>query len=354
MKFCINCGKEIKDKVKFCPFCGAEQKEIKTVIEPVEQKEVSEEIIITPEEMTEVIEPVAENTEEMIVEESVEQPQPEPVQPIEPTQQTTQEQQANYYQQPNNHYQGNSNQQQNNHYQGNPNQQQQGSFINQEKMNQLTDNSKNYFSYLNKNMAKPNIGGRNTNNYFGVVSYVLIALFSSLAISHSIGKAVSFGTRGLADSSFPMFLQLFLLLLVTQLISVTTVFVLSGKIFHEETSFLDSFDRVYAPISLAVYTSLLAFVLSFISAIGFSFLFVIALLLTYFLTSISFVANLWVSVNHTQKNKFYWTIGVIIVSFIVQVIVGFMLGDIIGTSIMDIFSNITGNITDSLTPRMFY
>lgn len=340
MKFCINCGKEIKEKVKFCPFCGAEQKEVTTVIEPVEQQIVQEEVVTEIlEENQPVVEPVIEPVVEAVVEPAV--TPHEPVQQSQPTQQVTQEQQPNYQQQQNNQYQGNNNQQQ-----------QQAPFINinQETVNQLTDNSKNYFSYLNKNLAKPMIGGRNTNEYFGLVSYVLVSLFSSLAISHSIGKASKFVTRGIADSSFPMFLQLFLLILVTQLISVATVYVLSGKLFKEETSFLDSFDRVYAPISLAVYTSFVGFILSFISTIGVSFLFVIVLLLTYFLTSISFVANLWVSVNHTTKNKFYWTIGVIIVSFIVQLIVGMMMGDIVGTSILDILSN----ITDSFSPSMFY
>lgn len=321
MKFCINCGKEIKDKVKFCPFCGAEQKEVSTVTEPVVEKVVNEE--------------VNDEKEQPIVETKV--PSEEVVQPEQPVEQPSQptmnqeNQQSSQQQQPSNEQQAPL------------------ISINHGSVNQLTDNSKNYFSYLNKNIAKPNIGGQNTNGYFGLVSYVLISLFSSLAISHSIGKAVRFGTMGYADSSFPLLIQLFLLILVTQLISVTTVYVLSAKIFREEISFLDSFDRVYAPISLAVYTSLFAFVLSFVSTIGLSFLFVVVLLFTYFLTNASFVANLWVSQNQTQRNKFYWTIGVIIVSFIVQIIVGIMLGDIIGTSIAEIISN----VTDSFTPRMF-
>ena len=321
MKFCINCGKEIKDKVKFCPFCGAEQKEVTTVTEPVVEKVVNEE--------------VNDEKEQPIVETKV--PSEEVVQPEQPVEQPSQptmnqeNQQSSQQQQPSNEQQAPL------------------ISINHGSVNQLTDNSKNYFSYLNKNIAKPNIGGQNTNGYFGLVSYVLISLFSSLAISHSIGKAVRFGTMGYADSSFPLLIQLFLLILVTQLISVTTVYVLSAKIFREEISFLDSFDRVYAPISLAVYTSLFAFVLSFVSTIGLSFLFVVVLLFTYFLTNASFVANLWVSQNQTQRNKFYWTIGVIIVSFIVQIIVGLMLGDIIGTSIAEIISN----VTDSFTPSMF-
>lgn len=321
MKFCINCGKEIKDKVKFCPFCGAEQKEVSTVTEPVVEKVVNEEVNNEKEQ------PIVETK---VPSEEVAQPEQPVEQPSQPTM-NQENQQSSQQQQPNNEQQAPL------------------ISINHGSVNQLTDNSKNYFSFLNKNIAKPNIGGQNTNGYFGLVSYVLISLFSSLAISHSIGKAVRFGTMGYADSSFPLLIQLFLLILVTQLISVTTVYVLSAKIFREEISFLDSFDRVYAPISLAVYTSLFAFVLSFVSTIGLSFLFVVVLLFTYFLTNASFVANLWVSQNQTKRNKFYWTIGVIIVSFIVQIIVGIMLGDIIGTSIAEIISN----VTDSFTPRMF-
>ena len=332
MKFCINCGKEIKDKVKFCPFCGAEQKEVSTVTEPVVEKVVNEEV--NDEKKQPVVETKVPSEEVVQSEQPVEEPnQPIKEQPKQPSQPTmNQENQQKYQQQ-----------------QSNNQQQAPLISINHGSVNQLTDNSKNYFSYLNKNIAKPNIGGQNTNGYFGLVSYVLISLFSSLAISHSIGKAVRFGTMGYADSKFPLLIQLFLLILVTQLINVTTVYVLSGKIFREEISFLDSFDRVYAPISLAIYTSLFAFVLSFVSTIGLSFLFVVVLLFTYFLTSVSFIANLWVSQNQTQRNKFYWTIGVIVVSFIVQIIVGLMLGDIIGTSIAEIISN----VTDSFTPSMF-
>ncbi len=320
MKFCINCGKEVKEKVKFCPFCGAEQKELKKTDELVEEVKVEE--INSLEEAKNVSVQSDVDPKEYIIEEDTS---------------------TIYNEQPKN-----DNQEQVSPHQTSNNQQAPLISINQGTVNQLTDNSKNYFSYINKNIAKPDIGGRNKNEYFGLVSYVLISLFSSLAISHSIGKAMTFGTRGYSDSSFPMFLQLFLLLLVTQLVSVTTVYVLSGKIFHEEIKFLDSFDRIYAPVSITVYTSLLAFVLSFISTVGFSFLLVLSLLITYTFSSFSFIANLWVSQNNTQRNRFYWTVGVIIVSSIVQIIVSFMLGDIIGASIIEIISDIADSFASSL------
>jgi len=323
MKYCINCGKEIKDKVKFCPFCGKEQKEVTIDNGITESKKIHEETITSNGEDNNLV-------EEVFIEEDLEKSEesskisPKQIQPAESNNENTHTSERSN---PEPKY-----------------------FINPDKVGQLTDNSKNYFSYLNENIKRPNIGGSNTNNYFGLVNYIIISLFSSLAISHSIAKVIRFGTGGIANSNFPMFLQLCLLILVTQLINVVTVYVLSNKVFRNRNSFLDSFDLVYAPVSLAVYGSLLAFILSFISTLGFSFVFMLVLLLTYFLTSISFVANLWVSINNTEKNKFYWTIGVIIVSLIIQMLVGIMLSDIIGTSILEIISE----ITNSFTPNMFY
>ena len=280
--------------MKFCPFCGGEQKEITISKEIIEMNEET----VTPEEII-IEEPIAHTQENVNEAPHTEQVQQTPL-----------------------------------------------VSINQDAVNQLTNNSKNYLTYLNKNIAKPNLGGSNKNGYFGLISFGLVSLFSSLAISHSMGKAVNVGTQNITNLSFPMFLQLLLLLLATQFVNVLTVYVLKTKLFPGEGTILDSFDNVYAPISLTVYTSLLALVLSFISTIGFSLLFSIVLMITFILGNISYIANLWVTETlNSNKNKFYWTVGTIFVAFIVQFLVTLMMADIIGTGMLDVFSNITHSFT---------
>ena len=290
MKTCTNCGKEIKDQVKFCNFCGKEQ----------------------------VIEKVITNENIRQTDDSINQQQDT---------QTNQQQQN--YQQPNT-----------------------APILNQEKVTQLTNRSKNYFSYINKNIKNPIIGKDNKDGYFGLISYALICIFSGLAISHAIGKLMSL--TGFSETAFPMFLQITLLLLCSQVVNVLTVYLLSAKIFHTKMSFVDTFETMYAPISLAVYISFLALILSFISTIGIGLLFFICLIITFFFTSISYVANLWSAQNYTQKrNKFYWTIGAIIIGGILQFLVSIILSDILGTSMMDIIQKMIQSSVQSSIPSIF-
>lgn len=300
MKKCSNCGKEIKDHVKFCNFCGQEQQGNVTEI------------------VTETV--VSHDEKPSIQGEGI-------------------------------HHTNQSNQHQQFHQETQNNQQQpynQGPIINQQAVNQLTNRSKNYFSYINKNIKQPIIGKSNQDGYFGLINYVLICVFTGLAISHAIGKVI--GITGYSESSFPMFLQITLLLLCSQLVNVVTVYLLSGKIFNNNMSFMDTFDRMYAPIGLAIYVSFAALLLSFISAIGIGLLFFICLILTFFLTSVTYVANLWVTNNQSSKrNTFYWTMGAIIFGGLLQLLVSIVLSDILGTSMM----NIIQQMIDSSVSKFF-
>lgn len=286
MKRCSNCGKEIKDHVRFCNFCGQEQNH--TITGSIE------ETVVSHDDMSEIHGESYSNTNKQ--KNSTDQ-----------FQQTSNSQQQ-YTKEP---------------------------IINQQAVNQLSRRSKNYFSYVNKNIKKPIIGKVNQDGYFGLISYILICVFTGLAISHAIGKVI--GLTGYSESSFPMFLQITLLLLCSQLVNVFTVYLLSGKIFNNKLSFMDTFDRMYAPIGLAIYVSLAALILSFVSTIGIGLLFFICLIFTFFLTGVTYVANLWVTTNQTHKrNTFYWTIGAIILGGLLQLLVSIVLSDILGTSMMSV------------------
>ena len=70
MKFCMHCGKEIKEKVKFCPFCGGEQKEVEVTSEPIIVEPIIEEVVEEVTNTTESHETI-QTVEEPIVEEPV-------------------------------------------------------------------------------------------------------------------------------------------------------------------------------------------------------------------------------------------------------------------------------------------
>lgn len=261
MKFCMHCGKEVKEQVKFCPFCGGDQKEVSATA----------------------------SGEESVV-----------------TSRIT---------------------------------------IDQESINQLADKGKNYFAYINKNIRNPILGASNQNGYFGVVTYVLLNVLIALSISHALGKNFS------STFSLELFLPLLLLFLVGQFVNVVAVYLLSNKIFKVRLNLVDTFERIYGPISLAIYGAIIMLALSFISTYGFSMLFVLFLVLIFFLISVSFVANLWRTENLSpNKNRFYWTIGALILAGIAHLIVNLLLSDMIGASIAHLFEE----IIDSIFSSMFY
>ena len=299
MKFCMHCGKEIKEKVKFCPFCGGEQKEVVLTEEPVEEAVNSNETV-------------------QIIDEPVIQ---EPVyeQPIQEEQQATSQQQT---------------QQQTSQQQSAP-----IISINQESMNQFTDKSKNYLSYLNKNIKNPILRGANKSGIFGVITFLLTNAFLALAISYGLGKLSHYGSK------LEMFLPVLLVLLVGQFINVLTVHLLSAKIFKNPSSLIDSFEHMYAPISGGVYITVAMLLLAIISQRGISVLFILLFLLMLFIINITYIANLWaIDSSNSVRNKFYWTIGLLIVAGIIHLVVNILLADIVGSSLMSIISDVADGL----------
>lgn len=170
MKFCMHCGKEVKEQVKFCPFCGGDQKEVSVT--------QSEEVSVAPPRIT----------------------------------------------------------------------------IDQESINKLADKGKNYFTYINNNVRNPILGASNQSGYFALVTYLLLNALIALSISHALGKSL------FSSFSLELFLPLLLLFLVGQLINVVTVYLLANKIFKVSLNLVDTFERIYAPISLAVYVAVIMLV----------------------------------------------------------------------------------------------
>lgn len=306
MKFCMHCGKEIKEKVKFCPFCGGEQKEVEIIIEEVES---FEQVNSTNPEPTPIEEEPIQNWE---------QPKAQPIEE-EPQQQSQQ-----YNQQT--------------EAQPTP-----LISINPDSVNQLADKSRNYLSYINNNIKNPTLNAQNNSGYFGLFTYFLINLILGISLSHGLGKAIHY-----ENFKFEMFLPILILLLLPQFFNVLATYFLTTQIFNKKISLLDQFEQIYAPISITVYIGLAMFVLTFISTYGFSNIFAILLALSLFLINASYVANTWrAETFKPNRNRFYWTIGFMILSFIITIIAFTLLNDIldekIRAALMRIFVDMNSN-----------
>lgn len=288
MKFCINCGKELKEKVKFCTTCGTQQPELK--------EEKTEEINAGNQHDAIIQDVVAETSVETPISEPI-QPEPEPIaEPVytEPTPEYVAPQQV----------------------------------MTNQTVQQFTKESKNYFSYLNTAIKQPKIGMSESHHMFGLISFVLIAVLNSLAISHALNSIYFFALYTTA-STFPLLLPILLWVLVAQFISVLLVYGLTAKVYQSPTSLLESFNKVYSPASMGVYISVVTFIYSFLLTDSVKIFFIL-LAIPFFLVNASFVGNLWVAKDATNsKNRFYYTLAVLVISLIVQYVVSRIFMDVI-------------------------
>lgn len=291
MKYCMHCGKKVKETVKFCPFCGEELRDMEVKIETIEQ--------------------------------------------------SNEDSRSN---EKNQNDSGISNTEAGKNVDAHSN----SSLINinSESVNQFRDSSKNYLMYLNSNIKQPKLDKFNSDNSFGLISFFVINILLSLGLSNALGKSFTG-----SNFQFRMFLPLLLLMLVGQIINVGAVYILGNKIFKNSFNFLDVFEKIYSPVSLVVYIGASMFFLTLVSDYGFSVLFGLGLIVSLFMINISYIANIWVLKNHSmKKNKFYWSIFIILLAIIGQIVSSILLKDIVGGSLTDLF----GEFLDSMTSNFFF
>lgn len=299
MKTCTHCQKEIKEEAKFCPYCGVAQEEVTEVLNiDTETSELVEEVIIEP---TETLQEDTLNSSKQ-ADDHKQEPSPNN------TTETIEEEVNKVFIQ-----------------------------VDSNKVQDLTTQSKHYLSYLNKSITTPTIGTKNTHGLFGLISYILIALFSSLSISRALGRAIGFTG---VSKAFPMFFQILFLLLVSQVIYVLILMLASNTFYRTKLSWADAFDNLYTPASISVYFALASFIFSLISGFSTGLLFLLTLAVPPLLLGLSFIGNIWLIKDSSgQKNKFYITLLILFIFLLVEVFVGILFGDIINNSINMLFSN---------------
>lgn len=291
MKTCINCQKEMKEEAKFCPSCGFAQERVTEEVENInKQSNVTEETIVEP-----------------IKKMNHEQNQSQIQHTKKPSEDDKTEEKKVFIQ------------------------------VDSDKVQDFTTQSKQYFHYLNQSIITSTIGTENTHGSFGLISYILIALFSSLGISRTLGRTM--GYAGLSHS-FPMFFQILFLILVSQIIYILILLLASNTFYRTKLSWLDAFDNLYTPASISVYFSLASFIFSLISGLSMGLLFLLTLATPPILLGLSFIGNIWLIKDSSgTKNKFYITLLILFILLLAEIFVGILFGDIISNSIMSLFSN---------------
>lgn len=273
MKYCTQCSEEIKQEAKFCPFCGGEQIEVIP-----ENKQTS-------------------NFEQQVINNQIYQ------KPLEEAPQTFEKIHSSLNEQ----------------------------LKNNEKIQQITAESKNYFGWLNENIIRPKSALSTNNPLFGFVNYILISLFFSLTFSHNIVRpAYSY----VEDKIFPLFFEVFFATALMLIIGVSIVYLTADKVYKNKTSVLQSFDKVFAPASLAVYISLGAFIfMKLMSSV--SLLSILLMLSPFLLVNLSVSINIFFTPDKTeQKNRYYTTLLILFIYFILSMVVIFILGDILASTLI--------------------
>lgn len=252
MKYCIQCGKELKTGAKFCSACGKRQNQ--------EQTETT--------------------TVETVLEKGAQ------------TQSSINEQ-----------------------------------LKSNQTVQQLTKESKNYFSWLNSQIKGNNTNTEQASSIFGVINFLILSVVNSLAISRSMLRMDGYG----AETVLSLFIENLFVIGIYFTLFGSVYFVASTKISKKKGSFIVEFSALIRSTSLAVYISLGAFVCSFL--IRDSYMIVMSLLcLVALMVSFSFTDHFWK--REDILSRFGLTLLVLLGSFVVIFLLFNLVG---GSKLLELF-----------------
>lgn len=210
-----------------------------------------------------------------------------------------------------------------------------------ENLDKVKHVTSSYGKYLHRSIKEPRLDASES-NYNGFISYALITLFSSLAVSHMIAlglnKAVStmhsfLGSGGgqSAGPVFPGWLRIFLFFAITCMIPAVISLVATGKSFAGKATIFSAFNRMYTPAAISVYITGIVFVLTFVLTPLSTMWLLLLLGVAFFLINAGFVASLWNgTVNDSVSIRFYKVVGLLIANIIITSIVSsIFLNDVI-------------------------
>lgn len=188
---------------------------------------------------------------------------------------------------------------------------------------------KGYFSQLGQTMIHPPLEKTEANPWLGIINFVLIALFYALALSRSVGQVFSsifnsfghYGVYFIQDlRPFPFFFGFLIGIVLLQLVAVLIYWGFAFGIMHEKMNFQQAFNRIFAPLSLLVPISLLAFLFTLVGGLISAFGFLLILLHFAFIRY-SFHANIWLVENPRKHNRFYITLIPVVLYVFASIII---------------------------------
>ncbi|WP_461218903.1 zinc ribbon domain-containing protein [Lapidilactobacillus salsurivasis] len=212
---------------------------------------------------------------------------------------------------------------------------------------------KAYCRSLNNSVIHPHLEAP-TGNWDGLINLGLIAVFTSLALARFASKLVNLLMMNLnlmglnlnlqLKSSLMGFWFILILVLLVFVIRVLALWAYQHLALRQTTSFLTAVNQLFMPISLAVYTSIVGFVLSLVitPSTFLAFLIVAPLILL----DVAFVGSLWVnSQGQAGGQRFYLIlITVVLTTVILGIVSRMLLGTMLQQSnIMNMMSHFMGN-----------
>lgn len=188
---------------------------------------------------------------------------------------------------------------------------------------------KEYFAQLGHTIVHPPLAQTIKNEWLGIINFILIALFYALTLAKLVGNLFYslfsvFGHYGmyLAQDTrmLPFFFVFLISIVLLQIVAVGIYWGFAYGIMDEKLSFLQAVNRVFAPLSLLVPISLVAFLFALAGG-ALSFLAFILILLHLGFIRYSFHANIWLVDNSRQHNRFYITLIPVVLYVIVSFVV---------------------------------
>lgn len=158
---------------------------------------------------------------------------------------------------------------------------------NNQTVQQLKEESKNYFSWLNAQIKGKDIIETKRVPIFGVVNFLVLIVLNSIAISRSIAE-IGYSK----DTLLTVLIESLLVLGAYFFIFVLTFFLMRNQFMKKNMLFSTAFDLLFSPASLAIYVSLFSVLITFL--VPNSFPMVAGLFcLSALIVSFSFVDNIW-------------------------------------------------------------
>ena len=184
---------------------------------------------------------------------------------------------------------------------------------------QLTNESKNYFRWLNQQIK---IGEKKAEAHvplFGFINFILLIVLNSIALSVSIGRFSFYGAKvPLAD----FFESVTVVGVYFSLLFLGFYFIVNRRRI-QKLQFIEVFDALFSPASVVVYISLGSVLFSLITIDSISFT-VALLFLSALIVSLSFsdqVFRISGAFGRFFLTLFTMTVPLTIVSFILQLVI---------------------------------